>query len=80
MAKLNNSEYFKRALLELAGGIESALRDESVKVGVEAKRIAEGLIGHHSGGGDGLAGRGGVEPGDQVEYQPCKLGEQALVV
>ena len=46
-------------------GVESALQDERVEVRVEAQRVAEGLIGDDGGGGDGLAGRGGVELGDQ---------------
>jgi hypothetical protein len=66
--------------VELPGGIESALRDESVEVGTEAKRIAEGRVGHCGGGGDGSAGCGGVELRDQVEDQSCKVCEQALIM
>ena len=46
-------------------GVESALQDERVEVRVEAQRVAEGLRGDDGGGCDGLAGRGGVELGDQ---------------
>ena len=67
-------------VVELAGGVESALKDEGVEVRVEPERVPEGLIGDDGSGGDGLASRGGVELRDQVEDQPCKLGEQALVM
>ncbi len=60
---------------ELPGGIESALKDEGVEVRVEPKRVSEGLMGDHRGGGDGLASRGSVELRDKLENQPCKIGE-----
>ena len=63
-------------VVELPGGIETALEDESVKMWVEPKRVAEGLIGHDGGSADGPASSGGVELRDQVEDQPCKVGEQ----
>jgi len=43
-------------------------------------RVAEGLIGHDGCGGDGLASCDGAELRDQAEDQPCKIGEQALVI
>ena len=67
-------------VVELPGGVKSALKDEGVKVRVEPKRIAKGLVGNDGGGGDGLAGRCRVELCDQTEDQPCKVGEEALVM
>ena len=45
-------------VIELPGGVKSALKDEGVKVRVEPKRVPEGLIGHDGGSADGLARRG----------------------
>ncbi len=67
-------------VVELPGGVESALKDEGVEVRVEPKRVPKGLIGDDGGGGNGLACCGTVELRDQVEDQPCKLGEEALVM
>ena len=67
-------------VVELPGGVESALHDESVEVGVEAKRVAERLVGHDCASGNWFASRGGVELRDQVEDQSSKVGEQPLVV
>jgi hypothetical protein len=52
----------------------------TVIIVVEPKRVSEGLIGDDGGGGNGLASGRTVEPRDQVEDQPRKLGEQALVM
>jgi hypothetical protein len=67
-------------VVELPGGVKSALKDEGVKVRVEPKRVPEGLISDDGGGGNGLANGRAVELRDQGEDQPCKLGEQALVM
>ena len=67
-------------VVELTGGVESALKDESVEVRVEPKRVPEWLIGDDGGGGNGLASGRAVELRDQAEDQPCKVGEQALVM
>ena len=67
-------------VVELPGGVESTLQDKGVEMRVEPQRVAEGLVGHDGGGCDRLASRGGVELCDQVEYQPCKVGEEALVM
>jgi len=48
-------------------------------VRVEPKRVPERLIGDNGGGGNGLASGRAVELRDQVEDQPCRFGEQALV-
>ena len=45
-------------VVELPGGVKSALKDEGVEVRVEPKRVPEGLIGDDGGGGDGLASCG----------------------
>jgi hypothetical protein len=66
-------------VVELPGGVESAFEDKGVEVRVESKRVPEGLIDDGCGGGDWLATGGGVELSDQVEDQPCNVGEQALV-
>jgi hypothetical protein len=67
-------------VVELTGGLEFALKDQSVEVRVEPKRIPEGLIGDDDGAEDGLASRRRVELRDQAEDQPCKVGEEALVM
>jgi len=67
-------------VVELPGGVKSALKDEGVKVRVEPKRVSEGLIGDDRGAEDGLASRRRVELRDQAEDQPCKVGEEALVM
>jgi hypothetical protein len=66
--------------VELPGGVESAFEDEGVEVRVEPKRVSEGLISDHSGGGDGLASCGGIELGDQRENEYREFGEQALIM
>jgi hypothetical protein len=38
-------------VVEPPRGVESALKDEGVEMRVEPKRVAEGLIGDHRGGG-----------------------------
>ena len=42
-------------VVELPGGVESALKDEGVEVRVEPKRVSEGLIGDDGGAEDGPA-------------------------
>jgi hypothetical protein len=59
-------------VVELPGGVESALKDESVEVGVEPKRVAERLIGHDGGGGDGSAGRGGENRAIRLKISRAK--------
>jgi hypothetical protein len=44
-------------VVELPNGVESALKDESVKVGVETKRVAERLVGHDCASADWFASR-----------------------
>ena len=46
---------------------KTSLKDESVEVRVEPKRVAQGLIGVHRGGDDWIARRGRIELGDQAE-------------
>jgi hypothetical protein len=53
--------------VELALGVEASFQNQGMEVGVEAKRVAKGLISDHRGGGEGPSGRGGVELGDQRE-------------
>ena len=67
-------------VVELPGGVESSLKDEGVEVRVEPKRVPEGLIRDDGGGGDGFANGRAVELHDEVEDQPCKRGEKALVM
>jgi hypothetical protein len=51
-----------------------------MEVRIKSERVAEGLVGEDCSTGDGLAGRGGVEPGNQREDQTGDESEEALVV
>ena len=66
--------------VELAIRVEAALQDQGVEVRIEPERVTKGLIGEDCSAGDGLAGRGGVELGDQREDEAGDLAEEALVV
>jgi hypothetical protein len=47
---------------------------------INPERVTEGLIGEDCSAGDGLAGRGGVELGNQREDQSGDEAEKPLVV
>jgi hypothetical protein len=49
-------------------------------VGTKPERVAEGPVGEDYSTGDGLAGRGGVELGNQREDEAGDPAEEALVV
>ena len=66
--------------VELAIRVEAALEDQGVEMRIKPERVTEGLIGEDCSAGDGLAGRGGVELGDQREDQPGDEAEEPLVV
>jgi plasmid stability protein len=66
--------------VELAIRVEAALEDQGMEMRIKPERVTEGLIGEDCSAGDGLAGRGGVELGDQREDQPGDEAEKPLVV
>ena len=66
--------------VELAIRVEAALEDQGVEMRIKPESVAAGLIVEQCSAGDGLAGRGGVELGDQREDQPGDEAEEPLVV
>ena len=65
---------------EAVVAVEAAFQDDGVPMGMQPERVTEGVIGEDGSAGDGLAGRGGVELGDQREDEAGDPAEEALVV
>jgi hypothetical protein len=64
----------------LAIRVESALEEQGMEVRIKPECATKGLIREDGRAGDGLAGSGGVELGDQRENEAGNPAEESLVV